>query len=178
MRLVHGAVLTVAALLLASAASAQGLGAVAAREKEKRKTQPPAKAKVYTEGDIGRSMAPVSANPELPATAADAAAAGEPAKDGEAAPAAATDAEKAAEEAKAKAEADWRKRLESARKEEAVYKDVIDKLQLELNDTTGGFYNPGRASKIAFQEENKTKLAEVQGRITALEDEGRRAGYR
>lgn len=180
MRLVHGAVLTVAALLLASAASAQGLGAVAAREKEKRKTQPPAKAKVYTEGDIGPGMAPVSANPELPATPADAAAAAaKPAGEGAAAEgASSSDAEKTAEEARAKAEADWRKRLDNARKEEAVYKDVIDKLQLELNDTTGGFYNPGRASKIAFQEENKQKLAEVQGRIAALEDEGRRSNYR
>ena len=62
--------------------------------------------------------------------------------------------------------------------EEAVYREVIDKLQLELNDTSGGFYNPGRASKIAFQDENKQKLAEVQGRISALEEEGRRNRYR
>ena len=75
-------------------------------------------------------------------------------------------------------DADWRKRLENARKEEAVYREVIDKLQLELNDTSGGFYNPGRASKIAFQDENKQKLAEVQGRISALEEEGRRNRYR
>ncbi len=124
-------------------------------------------------------MAPVSANPELPATAADAAAGAKPAGEaGAKAEGAPTDAEKAAEEARVKAEADWRKRLDQARKEEGVYKDVIDKLQLELNDTSGGFYNPGRASKIAFQDENRQKLAEVQGRITALEDEGRRNGYR
>jgi hypothetical protein len=178
MRLVHGAALTVAAVLLASAASAQGLGDAAAREKEKRKTTAVKPAKVYTEGDIGRSMAPVSATSELPAAAADAAA--KPAGEGGAASAegAATDADKAAEEAKAKAEADWRKRLENARKEEAVYRDVIDKLQLELNDTSAGFYNPGRAAKIAFQDENRQKLAEVQGRIAAIEEEGRRSGYR
>jgi hypothetical protein len=166
-----------AALLLASAASAQGLGDAAAREKEKRKTSSAKPAKVYTEGDIGRSMAPVTATSD-PAAPADGAA--KPAGEGAAAPAegAATDAERSADEARAKAEADWRKRLENARKEEAVYRDVIDKLQLELNDTTGGFYNPGRASKIAFQDENKRKLAEVQGRIAALEEEGRRNGYR
>jgi len=180
MRLVHAAALGVAALLLASAASAQGLGAAAAREKEKRKAASAKPAKVYTEGDIGPGMAPVSATPELPATSADAAAGAAKPEGGEgaAADAAPSDAEKAAEEARVKAEADWRKRLDQARKEEAVYRDVIDKLQLELNDTSGGFYNPGRASKIAFQDENKQKLAETQGRIAALEEEGRRNGYR
>jgi hypothetical protein len=181
MRLVHAA--AAAALLLASTASAQGLGDAAAREKEKRKTTQAKPAKVYTEGDIGRSMAPVSATPDLPATAADAAAkpageGGAPAEGQAAAEGAPTDAEKAAAEERAKAEADWRKRLDQARKEEGVYKDVIDKLQAELNDTSGGFYNPGRASKIAFQDENKQRLAEVQGRIAALEEEGRRSGYR
>ena len=61
--------------------------------------------------------------------------------------------------------------------EEAVYQDVIAKLQAELSDTSGGFYNPSRAAKIAFQDENKQKLAEVQGRIAALEEEGRRNRY-
>lgn len=179
MRLVHAAAFTVAALLLASAASAQGLGDVAAREKEKRKTTPAKPAKVYTEGDIGPGQEPVSATPAQPAASGDAAAGAKPAGEkGAVAEGAPTDPEKAAEEAKVKAEADWRKRLDQARKEEGVYKDVIDKLQLELNDTSGGFYNPGRASKIAFQDENKQKLAAVQGRIAALEDEGRRNGYR
>ncbi len=178
MRLLHAAALMVAALLLASVASAQGLGDAAAKEKEKRKAAPAKPAKVYTEDTIGRSMAPVSsseqpANPEAGAAAGQAAA-DKPAAEG----AAATDAEKADADARAKAEADWRKRLDQARKEEAVYKEFIDKLQLELNDTSGGFYNPGRASRIALQEDNKKKLAEVQGRIAALEDEGRKSGYR
>lgn len=175
MRLVHAAALTVAALLLASIASAQGLGDVAAKEKEKRKATPAKPAKVYTEGDVGQSMAPSSTQPDLPASAAE----GQPAAEGgTAAEGAKTDAEKTAEEERQKAEAAWRKRLEQARKEEAVYRDVIDKLQMELNDTTGGYYNPSRAAKTAFQDENKQKLAEVQGRIAALEEEGRRSGYR
>ena len=177
MRLVNSAAMTAAALLLASAASAQGLGDAAAREREKRKATPDKPAKVYTEGDIGRSMAPVSSSVELPA-ADDAAAADKTKGEAGAAAGAASDPEKDAEEARAKAQADWTKRLDQARKEEAVYRDVIDKLQLELNDTSGGFYNPGRAAKIAFQDENKQKLAEVQGRIAALEEEGRRNGYR
>ena len=207
MRVVQAAALTVAALLLASVASAQGLGDAAAREREKRKAAPAKPTKVYTDGDIGRSMAPVSATPDLPATAEPAAegqapAEGQPAAEGQAAaegqpvaegqaaaegqapaeggaPAAkaADAAAKADEEARARAEEGWRRRLEQARKEEAVYKDVIDKLQLELSDTSGGFYNPSRAAKMAFQEENKQKLAETQGRIAALEEEGRRNRY-
>ena len=76
MRVVHAAALTAAALVLASVASAQGLGDAAAREREKRKAVPAKPAKVYTEGDIGRSMAPVSSVPELPADSPDPAAAG------------------------------------------------------------------------------------------------------
>ena len=59
-----------------------------------------------------------------------------------------------------------------------AYQDVIDKLQLELNDMSGGIYNPGRASRIEFLEENKQALAEVQNRIADLEAEGRRNRYR
>jgi hypothetical protein len=199
MRLVHAAALTAAALLLASVASAQGLGDAAAREREKRKAAPAKPAKVYTENDIGRSMPPVETTQDLPATTEEggegqAAAEGQPAAEGEApaegeqpaegaAPAtdaaakAAADAAKAEEEARTRAQENWRKRLDQARKEEAVYKDIIDRLQLELNDTSGGFYNPGRAAKIAFQEENKQKLAQTQGKIAALEEEGRRNRY-
>jgi hypothetical protein len=198
MRVVHAAALTVAALLLASVASAQGLGDAAAREREKRKAVPAKPAKVYTEGDIGRSMAPVEAAPDLPATA-EPAAEGEPGAEGQpaaeggaaegeapaegAAPApdpaakAAAEASKAEEEARAAAIENWRKRLDQAKKEAAVYQDIIDKLQLELNDISGGLYNPGRAAKIAFQEENKQRLAQTQGKIAALEEEGRRNKY-
>ena len=62
MRVIHAAALTAAALVLGSVASAQGLGDVAAREREKRKAEPAKPAKVYTEGDIGRSMTPAKWN--------------------------------------------------------------------------------------------------------------------
>ncbi len=179
MRVLHTAALAAAALVLASVASAQGLGDVAAKEKQKRKAEPAKPAKVYTESDIGPSMTP--ATPDLPATAAQAAAGapaeGQPAAEG-AAPAGTTEQAKAEEEARAKAEADWRKRLDQARKEEAVYREAIDKIQLELNDISGGLYNPGRASKIAYLDEVKQKLAETQGRVATLEEEGRRNNYR
>jgi hypothetical protein len=209
MRVVHAAALTAVALVLASVASAQGLGDAAARERNKRKAEPAKPARVYTEGDIGRSMAPVV--PDLPVTAegeeaapaegqppaeglpaqpvaegeaapeGEAAVAGQaPPAEGAAAPVSKADADraKAEEEARAKAEADWRKRLEQARKEAAVYQDVIDKLQAELNDISGGLYNPSRAAKMSFQEENKVLLAQAQGRIATLEEEGRRNNYR
>jgi hypothetical protein len=181
MRVLHAATLAAAALVLASVASAQGLGDVAAKEQQKRKAEPAKPAKVYTESDIGPSMTPVSTQPELPATADKAAAGapgeGKPAAEG-AAPAGTTEQARAEEEARAKAQEDWKRRLDQARKEEAAYKDVIDKVQLELNDNTAGMFTPGRASKIAFQEETKQRLAEVQGRIATLEEEGRRNNYR
>jgi hypothetical protein len=178
MRLVHAAAVSVAVLLLAGAASAQGLGDAATREKEKRKAAPAKPAKVYTEGDIGPSMAPVSAT-ELPVAPPEGGAAaakpeGAPGAAGEGAPA---DAEKTAEEAKAKAEADWRKRLDDARKEEAAHQDLIGRIQLSLNDTSS-LYSPSRAANAAQLEETQRKLAESKQRIATLEDEGRRSGYR
>jgi hypothetical protein len=210
MRVVQAAALTAAALLLTSVASAQGLGDAAAAARQKRQAEPAKPTKVYTEGDIGESMAPVSTTRDLPAAApatsapgAGAAAggsqpAGEPRPPVEGQPgvegqapaegaalpdgtaAAAKNAEEAAKaeaEAQAKAAEAWRKRLDQARKEEAVYKDIIDKVQVQLNGTNG-LYSPGRASNVNFLEENKQKLAETQAKIAALEDEGSKNGYR
>jgi hypothetical protein len=171
MRLIHAAALTAGALLLASIASAQGLGDAAAKEKQKRKASPEKPAKVYTDSDIGTGMAPVSSEPATQGQSAGQEKAEGKAEGGK------SNAEKTPDEQKKQAEEAWRKRLDQAKKEAAVYQDVIDKLQLELNDTTGGYYNPSRAAKIAFQDENKQKLAEVQGRIAALEEEGRRNDY-
>ena len=125
--------------------------------------------KVYTESDLGPSMAPVG--PSLPATIeeeADAEGDAEGTDEGEAV---------SEEDRRAEAEAAWRRKLDQARKEEEVYKEVIDRLQLELNDISGGVYNPGRANRVAFLEENKQLLVEVQERITALEQEGRANRY-
>ena len=208
MRVVQAAVLTAAALLLTSVASAQGLGDAAAREREKRKADSAKPTKVYTDGDIGQAMAPVSTTRELPATAEPDAAGDQPATEGEpagedrvadegqpvvegsaptegetpaegtaAAATAAEDAAKAEAEARAKAEEAWRQRLDQARKEEAVYKDVVDKVQIQMNDVSG-LYTSGRAANSAFLEENKQKLAQTQEKIATLEEEGRRNRYR
>jgi hypothetical protein len=207
MRVVQAAALTAAALLLTSVASAQGLGDAAAAAREKRKADPAKPAKVYTEGDIGQTMAPVSTARDLPAmntpatTGGPPATQGQPATEGQAtadgqpvaegqppaeggtptegaaaAANAAEDAAKAEADAQTKAAEAWRRQLDQARKEEAVYKDIIDKIQLQMNDTSG-LYSPGRAANAAFLEENKQKLAETQAKIATLEAEGRRNRY-
>ena len=122
MRGVHVAALAAVGLLLGSLASAQGLGDVAAKEKQRRKASGSTPSKVYTEGDLGPSMAPVAVPETLPPaggetpTADDATETG---GEGEA---------PSADEQRAQAEEAWRKRLEQARQEEQVYQDVIDKL--------------------------------------------------
>ena len=174
MRLLPAATLTGAVLLLASVASAQGLGDAAAKEKQKRKASPKT-AKVYTDDSIGRSLAPVTSSdqPAAPAGAAAAAAAGDKPAGAEGA----ATAEKPAEDPRVKAEAEWRQKLEQARKEEAAYQEMVTKLQLALNDT-GGLYSSGRASNVQMLEDNQKKLADVKARIATLEEEGRRSSYR
>ena len=160
-----------AGVLLASFASAQGLGEVADQEKRKRKAEPKAGAKVYTENDLGPSVAPIGVPSALPETTDEGSSdEGDEAEAGEDAT--------SEEDQQAQAEAAWRKKLERARQEEGVYRDMIDRLQLDLNDMSGGIYNFGRASRIAFMEENKQLLADTQQRIAALEDEGRVNRYR
>ena len=176
MRLLHAATLTGAVLLLASVASAQGIGEAAAKEKQRKKANPKS-AKVYTDDSIGRSIAPVSSSdqPAAPGAAAATPAAGDKPAGTEGAAAAA--AEKPAEDPRVKAEAEWRQKLEQARKEEAAYQEMVTKLQLALNDT-GGLYSAGRASNVQLLEENQKKLADVKARIATLEEEGRRSSYR
>jgi hypothetical protein len=174
MRVAHAAALTAAALLVASFAFAQGIGDVAAREKEKKKqaraqgqTKP---AKVYTETDLGQGGTPASAPAPEPQAGAAKTATG---KEGEAAGEKNTE-----EEQKAAAQAAWRAKLDQARQDASAYQDTIDKVQIDLNDMSGGAYSPSRATKIAFLEQTKQKLADAQGRIAALEEEGRRNSYR
>jgi hypothetical protein len=176
MRVVNCAGLAVAALLLASVASAQGLGDAAAREKEKRKAAPAAKpAKVFTESDLGSasSTAPAPAAEAAPAggekSAADAAAGG--AKPGE------QDPEKAAAEAAAKAKQEWQNRLDQARTEQTNIQANIDRLQSVLAGGSG-MYSSGWSAAMANLEDAKKKLVDVQAKIESLEAEGRSAGYR
>jgi hypothetical protein len=186
MRGAHVAAAVAAALLFASFASAQGLGDVAAREKEKRKTEEKKPVKTYTQDDLGASVAPAGAPDSIPEgdaaagtdTSQEGAEAGTTAEGQPGAAAAPADKAAAQEDAQKKlAEEKWHRRLDAARKEEQAYQEVIDKLQVELNDISGGVYNPGRAAKISFLEENKKLLAQSQGKVAALEEEGHRNGY-
>ena len=170
MRGVLVAAVAAAGLLLASFASAQGLGDVANQEKKKRKAAPPSEAKSYDGNDLGQSVAVVGVPTSLPETADEAS--------GEEGEAGGDEAAESEADAKEQAEAAWRTQLERARKEEDVYREVSERLQLELNDTSGGIYNPGRAARLQFLEENKQLLAETQQRVATLEAEGRANGYR
>ena len=174
MRVVKCAGLAVAALLLASVASAQGLGDAAAREKEKRKAAPsPKPAKTYTESDLGSaSRTPPAPAVETAAPAEGAKPAGAPA--GEAKPG---DAEKAAAEAAEKAQEDWKNRIDQARTEQTNIQANIDRLQGILNGGSG-MYSSGWSAAMANLDEAKKKLVDVQARIAALEAEGRKNGYR
>lgn len=175
MRGVLVAAVAAVGLLLASLASAQGLGDVADREKKKRTAAPPSEAKTYDENDLGPSVAPVGVPSSLPATADEASEGDGEEGEGEGT---GDEAAEAAAEAEAQAEAAWRRKIDQARKEEVVYREVIDRLQLELNDTSGGIYNPGRASRMEFLEENKQLLATTQQQVVTLEAEGQSKGYR
>jgi hypothetical protein len=200
MRVLQAAALTAAALLLNSVASAQGLGDAATAAREKRKVEPAKPTKVYTDTDIGQSMTPVTTTRDLPATAEPAAAGGTPASGGGApvagqptaegqapaeggTPAEGTAAKASEDQARAEAEAQekvadaWRKQLDQARKEEAVYKDIIGRVQLQLNGSSD-FYSAAHAANLAFLEENKQKLAAAQAKVATLEQEGARNHYR
>jgi len=171
MRGVLVAAVAAAGLLLASFASAQGLGDVATQEKAKRKAEPGSESKVYTENDLGPTVAPVSVTSSGPATE------DEDASE-EGGEAAGDESGESEEEQRAKAEAAWRGKLDRARQEEEVYRDLISRLELELNDISGGVNTPARAAKIAFLDENKQLLVETQQRVAALEAEGRANNYR
>lgn len=179
MRLVHAAALAAAALLLGSVASAQGLGDAAAQQRDKRKTgAAPAKpAKVFTEADLGTpsTSAPVAPETAAGATTPAGQAEGQPA-DPKAKPKTEAELEAEAEKERQKVVEEWKGKLDEARRQEQQYRELIDKIQLDLNDTSG-LYTSGRARRAATQDEARQKLAEVQARIAELE-EGRRSNYR
>ena len=208
MRVVHAAALTAAALLFTSVASAQGLGDAAAAARQKRKAEPAKPTKVYTEGDIGQAMAPVSTTRDLPATNTPATAGGLPATGGLPAGEGLPPAEgQPAVEGQAPAEGGTpgegpppMRRRQRTRRQPRRTRRRRPRRPGERDSTrparkkpstrtssarwrsrsegTGGLYSPGRTANLAFLEENKQKLAETQAKIAALEDEGRRNGYR
>jgi hypothetical protein len=167
MRVLHAAVLTMAALFFASITSAQGLGGAAAREKERRNATPDKPAKVYTDKDIATAPDPG------PAPAAEGEGKTGDAKSGDKKQ---TDEEKAAAE-KDKARTDWRNRMDQARRASLDLEETINSLNKELGDQSALSYGPQRAAKLTQLEEAKKKLAETQANLATLQEEGRRNGY-
>ena len=172
MRKLHVAGLaTLAFFLVPVALSAQqNLADAAAKVKERRKTVKGAKS--FTEDDLPRAGGGQQATTEVATNPAE----GTGTKEGEAAKPATK--EKSEEEVKAEQQAAWRKKVEAARSNVQTYQDQVNKLQLDLNDTSGGFYSGRRTTLMTYLEETKKKLTEAQQSLSDLEDEGRRNGYR
>jgi hypothetical protein len=167
----------IAALCLVGpgALSAQSFGDAAAKEKARRKAAD-AKAKkpapTFTNDDLGRSG---GGNASF-ADGGTAEGADKDKKDG--AGAADKTTEKSADDKQAEAAALWHKNLDTANKNVTIYRDTINRIQADLNDTSGGFYSARRTTLMNLQEETKKKLADAERQVTDLEDQGRRAGYR
>src|SRR5262249_4974105 len=173
MRLLHGAAVTTAALLLGAAfAQAQSLSDAAAKEKERRRTVAKP-AKVVTDDDL-RSGGSVGSSPASDATASGEAkpAEGQPGKEG------AAKKEKTEDELKAEAVAAWRKKLDAANTELSQAQGQVSQIQLELNDTSGGVYTPRRAGLTTQLEDAKKKQADAEQKVQALTEEAPRNGGR
>jgi DNA repair exonuclease SbcCD ATPase subunit len=161
-----------AALGLASGASAQSLAEIAAQQKEKRKGKP---AKVFTEDDLkrgtSRGTTPDNAGAvvegEAPATPAPGAA-----------PASEQGASKSEDELRAEAQKAWRDQLQKSRDNAAQLSAEVDRLQTSLNDLAQPLYGSTRTNRLAALDKAKQQLATAQQTIVDLEEQGRRSSYR
>jgi len=173
MRKLHAwALATVALFLAPQALSAQSLAEAAAKEKERRKAVKGAKS--YTEDDLGRSGGGTANIPTGSEAVPEAAPReGETGESGEA-----KEGEKSPDELKAEANTAWRKRLDAAQQNVRTFQEAINRIQLDLNDTSSGFYGARRTTMANLLEETKQKLAEAEQQVADLETEGRRNGYR
>jgi hypothetical protein len=177
MRVLKLAVAVSTALFLAPGAlHAESLAEAAAKEKARRKAlQDSAKkpVKSYTEDDLSRAgggsgTVSVATGPDAAPAAGDGS---KPAAGG------AARTEKSEDEKRAEASAAWRKSLDDANKAAANYRDMITKLQNDLNDTSG-LYSSRRTTVENLLTETKVKLTESEAKVADLEEQGRRAGYR
>ena len=136
MRLLNGAALTAALLLVAVASPGQSLSDAAAKEKARRKTVPKS-GKVITDEDLrtggGTVSAPGGTEPSpaaSPSPGAEGAAKKEEKK------------EKSEEELKSEAQADWRKRLTEANTEATTARERVNQIQLALERHERGRLHP------------------------------------
>jgi hypothetical protein len=173
MRLLIGAALTAALLLVAAASPAQSLSDAAAKEKARRKTVTKP-GKVITDEDLRTGGGTVSSPGSTPAAAPGAS----PSPGAEGAPKKEGQKEKTADELQAEAQADWRKRLGDANQEAATRRERVNQIQLALNDTSGGVFTPRRASLQTQLEEAQKEAAAADQKVAAITEEGRRQGWR
>jgi hypothetical protein len=170
------AVAAVSLLVVPSVGFGQSLGEAAAKEKARRKALEESSKKPvpsYSDADLGRAK---GTNASFPS--ADAPDSTDPTAKKDAASKDPKDKEKTEDEKKAEASAAWRKSLDAANKAASTYREQIDKVQNDLNDTSGGFYSNRRTTLLSFLEDTKKKLADEEAKIADLEDQGRRNGYR
>lgn len=160
-----------AALGLASGASAQSLAEIAAQQKEKRKGKP---AKVFTEDDLKRGTSPRTTPDDAGAVGGEAPAAPAPG----AAPTSEQGASKSEDELRAEAEKAWRDKLQKSRDTAAQLTAEVDRLQTSLNDLAQPLYGSTRTNRMAALDKAKQQLATAQQSIVDLEEQGRRSGYR
>ena len=170
MRLLYGAALTAAFLLVAAASPAQSLGDAAAKEKARRKTVAKP-TKVITDDDLrsggGVSSPGTESTETTPGASPEGGAAATPGKK-----------EKSADDQKAEAQAAWRKNLDAANKQVAQFQADAGQIQAALNDTSGGVYTARRATLQTQLDTTNKRLAEAQQKVASLNEEGRRNGYR
>jgi hypothetical protein len=174
MRLLNGAALTAALLLVAAASDAQSLGDAAAKEKARRKTVPKS-GRVITDEDLRTGGGTVSGGSQDAATPGPSPS---PGAEGDKAAKKEEKKEKTEEELKAEAQADWRKRLDAANQEASTARERVNQIQLALNDTSGGVFTPRRATLQTQFDEAQQKAAAAEQKLAALSEEGRRNGWR
>lgn len=162
-------------LVVPSALLGQSLGEAAAKEKARRKALEESRkkpARSYTDDDLGRVK---GTNASFP-TGSEAAPAESTEKKDAGTPGT-KETEKTEEQKKAEASAAWRKKLDKANQDVTTLRNQVDKIQTDLNDTSGGLYSSRRTTLLNLLEETKKKLADAQQQVTTLEDDGRRNGY-
>ena len=82
------------------------------------------------------------------------------------------------EEERQKAQDAWRAELDAAQKEVEARQQNVGRLGDQLNDFRYGFNTPSVARAQQDLEAEKAKLAEAQGKLEAVQEQGRREGYR
>ena len=180
MRLIVSAAFVVS-LTLPASLSAQSLGEAAAKERERReKLEKEGKSKapkVYTENDL-RGRAASSGTVSQPGTGASTETKAEGQGTAAATPPAGEKKEKTDEEKRGEQEQAWRDSVQKARQDIVTQTDKVNRLQASLADVSGNLYGSTRTNLLNQLEAAKKELAAAQQRVTDLEEEGRRSGFR